>query len=46
MDDSIHKEFNCSPVDHEVQTIAKLQGTLTIISSWMDAMCLKLNGNK
>ena len=45
-DHSIHKEFNHSLVDHEVQTIAILEGTLTNISSWMDAMCLKLSGNK
>ena len=45
-DHSIHKEFNPSLVDHEVQTIAKFEGTLTNISSWMDAMHLKLNGNK
>ena len=47
MDDhSICKEFNPSLVDYEVQTNTKLEGTLTNISSWIDAMCLKLNGDK
>ena len=45
-DHSIHKEFNPSLVDHEVQTIAKLESTLAYISSWMDVMQLKHNGNK
>ena len=44
-DHSICKEFNPSLVDHEVQTMAKPEGTLNNISRWMDAMCLKLNGN-
>ena len=45
-DHSIHKEFNPLLVDHQVQTIAKLEGTLTNHSSWMDAIHLKLNGDK
>ena len=44
-DHSIYKGSNPSLVDHEAKTTAKLEGTLTNISSWMDAMCLKLNGN-
>ena len=43
---NLYKMFNPSLVDHDIQTIANLEGTLTNISSWMDTMCLKLNGNK
>ena len=45
-DCSICKDINPSLVDHEVQTIAKLEGTSSNISIWMDAMHLKCNGNK
>ena len=40
-DHSICIEFNPSLIDHEVQMIVKLEGTLTNINSLMNAMCLR-----
>ena len=45
-DHSIHRMLNPPLVDCEVHTITKPEGTLTNISCWIDAMHLKLNGDK
>ena len=42
---SMCKEFNPSLADYEVQTIAKLGGTLTNISNWMATIHLRLYGD-